>query len=80
MLLEPCKPKITVLFTAKNVVILKDNITNYIWLYSYTNPIAYYDGKMRKIPNKIITDTNKKHYESFKLRLSEFFQRGNITN
>ena len=81
MLNDPCKPKITILFSAKNYAIIKDNITNYIWLYSYTVPIAYHDGAtFRKFSYAIKTDTNKKHYVSFKIRLSEFFQRGNITN
>ena len=81
MLNDPCKPKITILFTAKNYAIIRDNITEYIWLYSYNKPIAYHDGKQfRKFDYAIKTDTNKKHYGTFKTRLTEFFKHGNITN
>lgn len=81
MLNDPCKPKITILFTAKNYAIIKDNITEYIWLYSYGTPIGYWDGRqVRKFNYAIKTDTNKRHYETFKCRLTEFFKHGNITN
>ena len=81
MLNDPNRPKITVLFTTKNYAIIKDNITEYIWLYSYGVPIGYYDGKQpRKLDCAIKTITNKKHYETFKHRLTEFFRHGEITN
>ena len=51
---------ITMLCSFKNYVLLRDNITRYIWLYSYNNPLCYYDGKIH-ICKDNLTQTNKKH-------------------
>ena len=56
---------ITMLCSFKNYVLLRNNITGYIWLYSYNNPIAYYDGKIH-ICKDNLTQTNKKHISVFK--------------
>lgn len=56
---------ITMLCSFKNYVLLRDNITRYIWLYSYNKPIAYFDGKIH-ICNDNLTQTNKKHISVFK--------------
>lgn len=56
---------IDILLSFKNYVLIKDNITGYIWLYSYNKPIAYYDGKIH-IRNDNLTITNKRHISVFK--------------
>ena len=56
---------ITVLLTLKNNVLIRDDITNYIWLYSYNLPIAYYDGKLH-ICNDNLTQSSKFHISEFK--------------
>ena len=72
---------INVLFTASNYAIIKDEITQYIWLYSYAKPIAYWNGeRLLKYNKKFETPTNKKHYESFKNRLTEFRAHGKISS
>ena len=62
---------ITMLCSFKNYVLLRDNITGYIWLYSYNKPIAYYDGKIN-ICKDNLTVTNKKHISVFKEFLKNF--------
>ena len=62
---------ITMLCSFKNYVLLRDNITGYIWLYSYNKPIAYYDGKIN-ICKDNLTITNKKHISVFKEFLKNF--------
>ena len=62
---------ITMLCSFKNYVLLRDNITGYIWLYSYNKPIAYYDGKIN-IYKENLTVTNKKHISVFKDFLKNF--------
>ena len=56
---------ITMLCSFKNYVLLRDNITGYIWLYSYNKPIAYYDSKIH-ICKDNLTITNKRHISVFK--------------
>ena len=56
---------IDILLSFKNYVLIKDNVTRYIWLYSYNKPIAYYDGKIN-IVKENLTVTNKKHISVFK--------------
>lgn len=56
---------IDVLYSFKNYVLIKDRITDYIWLYSYNKPIAYYNGKIN-ICKDNLTVTNKKHISVFK--------------
>ena len=34
---------IKVLMQLKEYTLIKDNITGYVWLYSYKKPIAWYD-------------------------------------
>ena len=62
---------IDVLCSFKNYVLIKDKITNYIWLYSYNMPIAYYDDKIN-IVKENLTVTNKKHISVFKDFLKNF--------
>ena len=62
---------IDILLSFKNYVLIKDNVTGYIWLYSYNKPIAYYDGKIH-ICNDNLTITNKKHIAVFKEFLKNF--------
>ena len=62
---------ITMLCSFKNYVLLRDNITGYIWLYSYNKPIAYYDDKIN-ICKDNLTITNKKHISVFKEFLKNF--------
>ena len=56
---------ITVLLSFKNNVLIKDNITDYIWLYSYNEPVAYYDGKLHVIEANL-TQATKFHIAEFK--------------
>ena len=56
---------IDILCSFKNYVLIKDRITDYIWLYSYNKPIAYYNGKIN-ICKDNLTITNKKHISVFK--------------
>ena len=56
---------IDVLCSFKNYVLIQDHITDYIWLYSYNKPIAYYNGKIN-ICKDNLTITNKKHISVFK--------------
>ena len=62
---------IDVLCSFKNYVLIQDHITDYIWLYSYNKPIAYYDGKIN-ICKENLTVTNKKHISVFKEFLKNF--------
>ena len=61
---------ITMLCSFKNYVLLRDNITGYIWLYSYNKPIAYYDGKIH-ICSDNLTQSSKLHVAEFKKFLKE---------
>ena len=61
---------ITMLCSFKNYVLLRDNITGYIWLYSYNKPIAYYDSKIH-ICSDNLTQANKFHVAEFKKYLKE---------
>ena len=61
---------ITMLCSFKNYVLLRDNITGYIWLYSYNKPIAYYDGKIH-ICSYNLTQASKFHVAEFKKYLKE---------
>ena len=56
---------IDILWSYKNNVLIKDLQTDYIWLYSYNKPIAYYDDKIN-ICKDNLTITNKKHIAVFK--------------
>ncbi len=35
---------IDIIYSSKNYTIIRDNMTRYIWLYSYGKPIVYYNG------------------------------------
>ena len=61
---------IDILLSFKNYVLIKDNITGYIWLYSYNKPIAYYDGKIH-ICSDNLTQASKFHVAEFKKFLKE---------
>lgn len=56
---------IKLLLSFKNYVVIKDLITNNIWLYSYNKPIVYYDGNIH-ICDDNLTITNKRHISVFK--------------
>ena len=62
---------IDILLSFKNYVLIKDNVTEYIWLYSYNKPIDYYDDKIN-ICKDNLTITNKKHISVFKEFLKNF--------
>ena len=62
---------IDILLSFKNYVLIKDNVTGYILLYSYNKPIAYYDDKIN-ICKDNLTITNKKHISVFKEFLKNF--------
>lgn len=61
---------IDILLSFKNYVLIKDNVTGYIWLYSYNKPIAYYDSKIH-ICSDNLTQANKFHVAEFKKFLKE---------
>lgn len=61
---------IKVLLSFKNYVVIKDNITNYIWLYSYNKPIVWYDGTFHTT-EYLTTETNKKHKKIFENWLTD---------
>lgn len=61
---------ITVLLTLKNNVLIRDDITGYIWLYSYNEPVAYYNGKVHVIEDNL-TQATKFHIAEFK----KFFKK-----
>ena len=61
---------ITMLCSFKNYVLLRDNITGYIWLYSYNKPIAYYESKIH-ICSDNLTKASKFHVAEFKKFLKE---------
>lgn len=56
---------IDILLSFKNYVLIKDRITDYVWLYSYNRPICYYNGKFHVCKDNL-TITNKKHISAFK--------------
>lgn len=56
---------IDILLSFKNYVLIKDNVTGYVWLYSYNKPIAYYNGKIH-ICNDNLTQASKFHMAEFK--------------
>ena len=59
---------IKILYDSRNYTIIKDNITNYVWLYSYQEPIAYIDDghKLHFSGMKNWTQTNKMHFANWK--------------
>ena len=61
---------IDILLSFKNYVLIKDNVTGYIWLYSYNKPIAYYNDKIH-ICNDNLTQASKFHVAEFKKFLKE---------
>ena len=61
---------IDILCSFKNYVLIKDRITDYIWLYSYNKPIAYYDSKIH-ICSDNLTQASKFHVADFKKFLKE---------
>ena len=61
---------IDILWSYKNNVLIKDLQTDYIWLYSYNKPIAYYDGKIH-ICSDNLTQASKFHVAEFKKFLKE---------
>ena len=63
--------KIDVLCSCRNHTVIRDRMTGYIWLYSYNNPIAYYDGQINLCKDNL-TVTNKRHIAVFKEFLKNF--------
>lgn len=63
---------IDILLSFKNYVLIKDNVTEYIWLYSYNKPIAYYDGKIH-ICSDNLTQASKFHMAEFKKFLKMYW-------
>lgn len=59
---------ITILYDSRNNTIIKDNITKYIWLYSYRKPIAYLDSnfKIHILDKSKLTQSDKLHFSNFK--------------
>ena len=60
---------IEILYDSRNYTIIKDNMTKYVWLYSYQKPIAYFDTVELRIHFKnteVWTQTNKFHFSNFK--------------
>ena len=58
---------IKVLVQLKNYTLIKDNITGYVWLYSYKKPIAWYDCDGLHISNnKDMSNMSKMHIATFK--------------
>lgn len=66
---------IQVLISFKNYTVIKDNISNNIWLYSYCKPICYYDSIDKKVmyTKELITQSNKLHKSNFKKWLKDNF-------
>ena len=62
---------IDILWSYKNNVLIKDLQTDYIWLYSYNKPIAYYDSKIH-ICKDNLKKKKKKHISVFKDFLENF--------
>ena len=57
---------ITILYDSRHYTIIQDNI-GLKWLYSNSQPIAYYDEKIRQFRlGKNLTDKNKSHIGVFK--------------
>lgn len=57
---------IQLLYDSRNYTIIQDNI-GLKWLYSSSQPIAYYDSKMKQFRmGKNLTDKNKSHLGVFK--------------
>ena len=59
---------IDILYDSRNYTIIKDNVTKYVWLYSYQKPIAYLDDnkKLHFGCTNNWTQTNKFHFSNFK--------------
>ena len=58
---------IKIIYDSRNYTIIRDNVTNYIWLYSYREPIAYFDGLFHFANNdNILTRGDKFHFSNFK--------------
>ena len=57
---------ITILYDSRHFTIIQDNI-GLKWLYSSSQPIAYYDDKIKQFRmDKNLTDKNKSHIGVFK--------------
>ena len=59
---------IDILYDSRNYTIIRDNLTKWVWLYSYQQPIAFLDDN-KKIHFSGIsnwTQTNKMHFASWK--------------
>ena len=57
---------IKVLVQLKEYTLIKDNLTGYVWLYSYKKPIAWWDDKGLHVSNKTMSNMSKMHIATFK--------------
>lgn len=58
---------IDIIYSSKNYTIIRDNMTRYIWLYSYGKPIVYYNGILHfNSNNGNMTQSTKNHFTFFK--------------
>lgn len=58
---------IDIIYDSRNFTIIQDTITRNIWLYSFQNPIAEWDGKRIYINKDYIkSQTDKMHISNFK--------------
>ena len=59
---------INIIYDSRNYTIILDEITNYVWLYSFQKPICYFDLNQNRlnIVGKIETQTNKFHLRNFR--------------
>ncbi len=57
---------IKVLVQLKEYTLIKDNITGYVWLYSYKKPIAWWDCDGLHVSNKTMSSMSKMHIATFK--------------
>ena len=64
---------VSVIMSYKNCVVLSDDITGYVWLYSYKKPIAYYhDGKF-DIAKGTLSNISKMHLQTFRKIIFDLF-------
>ena len=58
---------VKVLYDSVNLTIIKDKHTNHIWLYSYKQPIAYYNGSFNLANG--ISEKQYRHFCVFKNKI-----------
>jgi hypothetical protein len=65
---------IKIIYDSRNYTIIKDLKTDYVWLYSFQKPIAYYNKNKIRISNSDLTQTDKFHLKNFKKVLDNMKQ------